>query len=526
MMIWLSRTLFLLPLTALLFGPFLSSPALAGTAEAPEAAPGWAVLDEDALQVFQALKKGERKDRSHAASSAAEIALKSSAATGRLEALKRAVELDPSEPLHWLALGETCRLMGSTPAALAALNSGRSLFPGTRGDHRKQCIREYALSMGWIEYEAGRWSEAEAWGAKAREFDAGLDGLLIELLGMAARSMKQTEFDLKQAQWLPFANNSSNRRSNAHYCMMFFYHLHNYPFDVTLFTNPRKRLQKTEDQTANIQRWRDYGLMCEYARKFELAESYYQMSRAAHPLAAGGWLDEHSGRIPGSRTVPRKLPFWTNAEGFYVTGSLAAYAEYVVDRLADPAQSERQEFWTQRLMATAAACRHRYPNYPYRYYWRAMAYEALGKPGFAQEELFTGRDLFQKLNMEIDPRFDPLEGHVLLLRKKYNEAKPLLQAALQNFPEDPRCWAELGIILAAEDSKEEARHAFDTSLSLEENQPAVWYNRGILSSREEKWQASIDDLKRAADLAPADEQIQLDLERITKHYQYLKATGQ
>ena len=91
----------------------------------------------------------------------------------RLLKLREAVALDPAEPMRWLDLAELCRWMGYRHAAGDALASARSLFKETTGQHRKDCIRRYSMTMGWLEYEAGAWQEAEAWGAKANQAGAG-----------------------------------------------------------------------------------------------------------------------------------------------------------------------------------------------------------------------------------------------------------------------------------------------------------------------------------------------------------------
>ena len=502
-----------------------ATPARAATETPSAAIPAWATLDQADLAAFTSLSPDEQEARRQEALSVLEVALTQTSAPGRLEALRRAVARAPGEPLVWVHLGETLRWLGNDPAARAALDSGRSLFPGTEGEHRRECIRRYALNMGWLEYEAGQWGEAEAWGTKAREFDAGLDGLLVELLGMSGRSMAWDGFDTRMGIWKPFANNSNNRSSNARWCMRHFELLHRMPYQDQYFAGIQKLRSRTKPDPANMARWRDHGLICETNDKQKLAVQYYQAGAQAHPLAAGGWLQEHRYTHPQWGPEAETLPCWTGPEGFYVTGSLVAYAEHAMAMLADPQEAARQEFWVERLMEVASRTKHRYPNFPPRSYWRAVAYTALGKTKYALEELFTGRDLAQQLGQKQDPRIIPLEGHLHLLRKKYAKAKPLLEEAVQTFPRDAGCWADLGIILAAENRTDKARHAFDMALSLNENLAQVWHNRGILSSREQKWQASLDDLRRASDLAPGDEQIQQDLERIAKHWQYLQVSG-
>ena len=329
--------------------------------------------------------------------------------------------------------------------------------------------------------------------------------------------MNFDEFDLKCAIFLPFDNDSNNRRSKVRWVIRTYYHLHKTPFDEALFQNCPG--QSTKIDRNNVLRWRDYGMMCEAHDKDDWSVCYYRKSFDAIKGRAGGWLVEHQGGIPGYRPVLDPQPFWTNQDGYYITGSLPAYAEYALAMMNDASQAARRTFWAEQLLYTANACIHRYFDWPWVYLWRGEAYLALDMPSNALGELLTGREQFEFGKRPIDPRFDPLEGHILLLQKKYTRAKPMLERGVENFPKDARCWSDLGIIRAAEGDLPGARHAFDLALSLDRSLAVVWHNRGFLSLKEGDWETALVDLQTAADLAPHDEQLTHDLQRVKEKVQ-------
>jgi tetratricopeptide (TPR) repeat protein len=503
---FLAFSVFLLVFFAAIF------PVTAEQPDPPQAGFDWARLTDEQLAAFRDLPGKEQENRAGQAEKLTEKVDQLPGAPEQLLLLREAVALDPAQPSHWLQLAELCRTMGYRHAATDALTSARSLFKEARGQHRKDCIRDYSLTLGWLEYEAGRWAETEAWGGKAREAGAGLHGSLLELLGMAASPLRYYEFDLKVAVFRPMDNDSNNRRSNAGWAWRQYQHLHKMSFDQGLWENCERRETRLDEN--NVLRWRDSGNVCEYNGRGEWADCYYRKSYEAIKGKAGGWLVEHEGGIPGFLPEMEPLPFWTNQDGYFVTGSPAAYAEYAYAMMNDSAQTARRAFWAEQLIYTATASTHRYPDWPWIYLWRGAAYLALDKVSDALGELQTGREQFEFANRPVDPRLDPLEGHIYLLLKKFNRAKPLLEKGVENFPRNAQCWSDLGIIRAAEGDLTGARQAFDMALSLDRGLAVAWHNRGFLNLKEGEWETALVDLQTAADLAPHDEQLIHDLQRV------------
>lgn len=429
----------------------------------------------------------------------------------RLRLLRDAVAADPSQPLLWVDLGQTCRQVGYPHDAREALDTALPLIKATKGDLRKRCIRGYALAMAWLEYEAGNWEEGEAWGAKAVQAGAEMGGLLVEYLNAVARSAPFQETVDKLLAMGFMTGSRDNRKADRHWMLAMHNHLHQGAFDEMMFAEWGHQDTKLPDN--GVLRWRDFGLVCEWEGKLDLARRFYAKSRAALGPEAAAWVVEGEHQLVLWPADADPAPFWMNGDGGYVTGSLFAYAEHAMDLLGSTTDDGRRQFWAAQLLHMAEACKHRYPNLPWPRLWRGAALLAAGKTKPGTEELLGAADDFER-GRYVEPRLKPLLGHGLLLMKKSARAKPLLEQGVRDCPGDARCWGDLGIILAADGDLQGARHAFDMALSLDRNLAAVWHNRGFLNLREGDWETALVDLQTAADLAPQDEQLRNDLQRV------------
>ena len=57
------------------------------------------------------------------------------------------------------------------------------------------------------------------------------------------------------------------------------------------------------------------------------------------------------------------------------------------------------------------------------------------------------------------------------------------------------------------------------AVGLDPRMAVAWYNRGILRAKDGQWQAALDDLKVAADLAPQDRKVITDLQQVQRKLQ-------
>lgn len=88
-------------------------------------------------------------------------------------------------------------------------------------------------------------------------------------------------------------------------------------------------------------------------------------------------------------------------------------------------------------------------------------------------------------------------SRALLGEKRYEEARQELQRAVEEDPNDPILWANLGGIHAREERSEEARFCYNRALHLE---PHLWlahYNLGLLEERGGNRDSAIQHLKSA-----------------------------
>ncbi len=491
----------------------------AGTASAAETETGaaaWACPDSAAVAGFHGLPQDAQEARAQQAAALAESALEAESAPVIIAGLREAVTLNPTDTGHLLALAEICRASGYRVEAYAALDAARGQFRALKGQERRDAIRDYALIRGWMEYADGNWADGEALGAKAVEAGAGTEGHLVELLNMAARPMQLTEISTHMVVFAPYENDTGNRRSDWGWCRRAWAFLHRVSFEQEMYENCERR--QTRLPRNNVLRWRDYGMACEREGRGDWAECYYRRSREAVRAADGGWITGHARETAGAADLRMgPMPFWTNPDGGYVTGSLFAYAAYAWEMM-DAAPDEDVAVWAERLMAVAASCQHRYPDRPWVRLWRGAAFLALGDLQEAYGEFGLARDDFDRLGLD-EPRLDPLQGRVMLHYRKYDRARPLLERGVQTQPRNARCWADLGTLHATLGEDAEALAAFDMAVGLDPRMAVAWYNRGILRAKDGQWQAALDDLKVAADLAPQDRKVITDLQQVQRKLQ-------
>lgn len=492
----------------LFLGTLLHSPTSLATVP-PELS--WVQIQQDDLTAFERLSEKERKQRREEAEGLVSRREETGSAPLRLTLLQGAVRANPAEPRHWLKVAELCREMGEKDAARAALASARSLFSATRGQDRKDCVREYSLTLAWLEYEEGNWNEGAAWGAKAREAGAGLQGVLVETLNIANRPLTQQEFNGHLYEFLPWSDAGSNRGADGMWCMFIWFHLHNVFWEEEPVTSWAFKDPKLDQN--HLVRWRDLGMICETNHKGDVARIFYEKSYQAIPGKDGGWLTRIDRSLPGFPTSLGPMPFWVNAHESFVTGSLYGYADYCREKLEISTDPTRRALWAERLLRTAAACRHRYHDLPWLQYWRGVAFMAVGENREAEGEFLNARDEFARLNT-FEPRLNPAHAHLLMRKKKYTQAAPMLEQGVQDCPTDAICWGDLGVVRVFQERQEEARAAFDRSLELDPLNAAVWRNRSLLSLQQDRWDVALADMQEASLLAPEDVQIQAELAQI------------
>jgi hypothetical protein len=71
---------------------------------------------------------------------------------------------------------------------------------------------------------------------------------------------------------------------------------------------------------------RDYGYVFESNGRWTYAKQFYEISFCRSELNQGSWTRKHERLTPRQGITGEPMPFWTNADDGYVTGSLVDYA--------------------------------------------------------------------------------------------------------------------------------------------------------------------------------------------------------
>lgn len=94
------------------------------------------------------------------------------------------------------------------------------------------------------------------------------------------------------------------------------------------------------------------------------------------------------------------------------------------------------------------------------------------------------------------------KGEALARLGRFDEAEPILRAALTRDPKIPYAWNNLGRCLNEKKAWAEACEAFDKALALEANQLEALFNRGRARFELKRYRESRDDFRAALALQP------------------------
>jgi len=485
----------------------------------PAAEPSQAVTDSVRLAEFLAQPEELRDRQAKQARQWREKAEQNTDGPRVLDLLQNATAADPTDPWGWLRLAETRSWMGYPDQAAAALASARFAMKDVKGKPKREFVIEYSLARAWLAYEQADWAEGENWANRAVKLDAGLRAHLIAGLNRAARVYSEPQMRESLGVFRPFDRNT-NRPANWEWIYRLWTHLHGAPWSVPDIWGYEEPHVKVPEH--NLTRWRDFGMLFEIYEEGHLAVRFYRKSLNYLPVRDGGWLQEYERIIPGAKPSLPAMPFWTNQENDYVTGSLLAYqghCHHMMEQATDPAV---RAMWAQHVVRAGGAAVHRYPKRPWTRLWRGSAYLELDMLKEAENDITYARSWFDEFEI-VEPALNPIQGHIILLDKNYGEALPILEQAARDFPDNAAVWADLGVARVMKVGRDPAREAFDRALALDPKLSVAWHNRGLVNLQDGRTQEARDDLEAAAELAPDDQQIRGDLARVR---QLLERTGQ
>lgn len=432
-------------------------------------------------------------------------------------AARGALAANPGDAAAWIALAEAQRAMGYQAEARDALERAAGLINALPAGERGQLAGLYSTTKAWLEYDATNWQAAADQAKLAVKYAPGRESRLVQALAIAA--LPDHEVPLRQATaYLQPSNESGpdNRLRNFHWISFVRHHHESGPIkdwnNVTLLNVNHVFDAKVSSPWGELTCRRDYGYIFESNAEFALAAVAYERSAQAGDCGLEAWATRGERLSPLQRPADKPLPFWTNADGGYVTGSLMAYAGHACERMLSADSDSARAGWATRLesAATRGLAVYLKPTWPWL--WRALARQALGEGPAAARDLVEAEDLLAG-DEQAAALLAFARGHAALLSERHAAAGQHLESAVTAGLDAAPCWADLGLVRAFAGDRGGARDAFDKAVALAPQSALAWHNRGMLSLQEGDLGTAVADLRRAAELAPHDPQVRLDVQK-------------
>jgi len=425
---------------------------------------------------------------------------------------------EPGDALAWIRLADLQRLMGYGHQARASFAEAAAIIKKLPKEEKLEMAGPYYTAKAWLEYDTTNWDDALANARRAYKIDPCSETKLVSILsrfaaqgeGKIGDRVKGEEGDPYPALFRPRSEAGPwNHHRNFYWTVLMFRHFHRVAWAEFAWST-------TGDDIPDY-RWRDlfcrrdYGYAFESNGYWDAAGEFYQFSVDWSPVGRGNWAQEHEKRTPLQVTTDPPMPFWTNADGGYVTGSLMAYTDWATEQMMNAPTQEARRRWAVMLGDGASRCLAVYPNPSWPWLWRALAWQVQGEAKRAASDLAQAKAEFAAIGAA-DPRYDYAKGHELILREKYSGALPWLEKAVAELPDLAACWSDLGLARVMTGDRQGALE-FDRTLELAPDWAVARHNRGVLHLQEGRNEAALEDLTRAAELAPEDPQVVTDLQR-------------
>ena len=163
---------------------------------------------------------------------------------------------------------------------------------------------------------------------------------------------------------------------------------------------------------------RDYGYAFESKGHWPAAGEFYQFSVERSPVGVGSWARAHERLTPLQGTTDPPMPFWTNADGGYVTGSLMAYTGWATEQMLNAPSQESRRRLGHDVRRRGLALSGRVSQSAL-----ALVVEGAGLagPGRRQKGILRfkpGSAEFEAVG-KTDPLMNFAKGHELIMKEKY-----------------------------------------------------------------------------------------------------------
>jgi tetratricopeptide (TPR) repeat protein len=426
---------------------------------------------------------------------------------------------EPGDALGWIRLADLQRLMGYGHQARASFAEAAAIIKKLPKEEKRKMAGPYYTAKAWLEYDTTNWDVALANARRAYKIDPCSETKLVSILsryaaqgeGKIGDPVRGEEGDPWSRHFEPRTESGPrNHHRNFYWVVLMFRHYHRVAFSEFSWA--------TVGDDIPDYRWRDmfcrrdYGYVFESNGYWDAAGEFYEFSVDWSPVGRGNWVVAHERLTPLQTSTDTPMPFWTNADGGYVTGSLMAYTEWATEQMLNAPSQESRRRWAVMSGDGASRCLAVYPNPSWPWLWRALAWQVQGEATRATSDLSQAKAEFAETGAD-DPKYDYAKGHELILREKYSGALPWLEKAVAELPDLAACWSDLGLARVMTGDRQGALEAFDRTLELAPDWAVALHNRGVLHLQEGRNKAALEDLTRAAELAPEDPQVVTDLQR-------------
>ncbi len=425
--------------------------------------------------------------------------------------LKANLALNPDDAVSWIRLGDLQRLMGYGHEARESFKQAAAAINKLEEKEGRAIAGAYYLARAWLEYDATDWTMAVAMGKKAIKFESSHESRLVTLLALAAAPDAGDDDDPSMYSLLPINESGpQNRRRNFYWIVLMRHHFWRLEFNEFSFSHTGGFRPKYN--WAELFCRRDHGYVFESKGSWKRAEQFYEFSVERSEVSRGNWAVRHHRQTPLQAATDPPMPFWTNVDGGYVTGSLMAYTGYACEQMLRSGHHEERERWAVHLGDGASRCLAVYPTHPWPWLWRSLAWQVQNDLKRAKSDLRQAEVEFAEINTE-DPAYAYAKGHELILEENYAGALPWLEKAVNDLTDWAGVWSDLGLTRVMCRDRDGALEAFDRTLDLAPDCTAALHNRGLMHLQDGRIDAALVDLSRAAELAPEDQQVVTDLQR-------------
>jgi tetratricopeptide (TPR) repeat protein len=425
--------------------------------------------------------------------------------------LKFLLAANPENISGWIRLADLQRIMGYSNWARESLSKAAEAIKKLPKMEKLEIAGDYYTSRAWLEYEATNWETAFEAGTKAVKFNPNREARLVKALAMAAVPHKWEDVRPELDYLFPLSESGpANRQRN--YYWVYLVGAHHRRESLNQLANIHVGTREQFSNWGELLCKRDHGIIYENNGDWQLAETFYELSVKRSLVGKGNWATRHDRYSPLQIVSDAPMPFWSNIDGGYVTGSLMAYTGYACEEMLRSGSPGEREKWAVFAGDGASRCLAVYSTQPWPWLWRALAWQVQGEIQRATSDLNQAAVEFEEIGLE-DPLYFYAKGHELILKKNYTGSLPWLEKAVKDLHNIGVCWADLGLARAMSQNKEGALTAFDRAVELTPNSAVALHNRGMLHFQEGRTNEALADLTRAAEIAPQDQQIVSDLQR-------------